>query len=85
MFQSNKQFSLIPLFSKPIKQPDAPFSYKTICLLFFSSKLYKKLTLKRIYPNIKNNNLIPEFQAEWEYIIYIIQFLFVLFSVVRSS
>jgi len=56
------KFSIIILFPKPNKPPDNPTSYRPISLLPFFSKLYEKLILKRIYPIIKENNLIPNEQ-----------------------
>jgi hypothetical protein len=56
------KFSIIIMFPKPNKPTDNPASYRPISLLPFFSKLLEKLILKRIYPIITENKIIPNSQ-----------------------
>jgi len=56
------KLATIILFPKPNKPIDNPSSYRPISLLPFFAKLLEKLILNRIYPIIKEKNLIPDTQ-----------------------
>ncbi|VVC37748.1 Reverse transcriptase domain [Cinara cedri] len=61
-FPTQWKFSVIILFPKPNKPTGNPASYFPISLLPLVSKLLEKLILKRIYPIIVENNIIPNSQ-----------------------
>jgi hypothetical protein len=56
------KFSKIVLFPKPIKPLGDPSSYRPISLLFFLSKTFERLILKRMTPYIVRNNILPNTQ-----------------------
>jgi hypothetical protein len=49
------KFSVIIMILKPGKPPDSPKSYRLISLLPLFSKIFEKITLKRILPIIESN------------------------------
>jgi hypothetical protein len=56
------KFATIIIFPKPNKPPDLPSSHRPISLLPFFAKLFERLILKRIFPIITKNNILPNTQ-----------------------
>jgi hypothetical protein len=62
----HKNSTLKHLFQhKPGKPPNKPTSYWSVSLLPITSKVFKKLLLKRTLPLVEDNSLIPTHQFDF--------------------